>query len=265
MNARLLIVTFFATAAIFSIFVLTENAYAFLATSTSFMMYQDISGIAGSSTVPWSTGGSFMEIGDNEAVTGSSTGTSFILNSGLLWDIVGSKSALSGSSLTFVVDSGTENFPNLSPGVLVATSSVLYVSTNNSSGFNVTIARNDSTGTMSKSGTYIPDKTAWSPGASCTNAGNATASSTGEQSLQFRVRQGGTDASNYCSSWWGSDDTSANALFAGIPSSAQKIITRSSATSGYSASHVLYNLDVPSTQKTGTYSGAITYTASTGP
>jgi len=266
MNARLFIVTFFATVVLASIFMFVDNVYAFIATSTNFTVYQVISGITGSSTFSWSTSSNFMEVGDSEAVTGSSTGTNFVLNSGLLWDIVGEKNAASSSaSLTFTVDSNTESFPALSPGILVATTSILSVTTNSSTGYNVTVSRNDVTGTMSKSGTYIPDATAWSPGANCTLAGNAMASTTStyEPTLEFRVRQNGT--TDYCSAWWGSDDTTANALFAGIPATAAKIITRSSATSGADVSTVLYNLDAPTIQPTGTYSGGITYTASTGP
>lgn len=268
MRGRLLIVTFFSTVVISSIFMLVDNAYAFLATSTSFDMYQVISGVGAGSYSAWSTSSSFSEVGDNEPITASSSGGSLILNSGLLWDIVSVKSLSGGTTLSFTVDSATENFPTLTPGKLVATTSILSVTTNSSTGYNVTVVRNDSTGTMKLGSTYIPDATAWVPGGNCTTAGNGAASTTGtyEPTLEFRVRQAGTDSSAYCSAWWGTDDTSANARFAGIPpTTAQKIITRSTSFSGASVSYVLYNLDVPSIQKNGTYSGGITYTASTGP
>lgn len=273
MRGRLFIVSLSATIAIAGVFMFVdnalfvENAFAFTATSTGFTVYQVITGVGAGATSAWSTSTNFAEVGDNEAITGTSTGGGFNLYSGLLWDIVGELNAASSSpSLTFTIDSNSETFPALTPGLLVATTSILSVNTTSSTGFNITVARNDSTGTLSKSGTYISDKSPnWSPGATCGTAGNATASSTSEQSLQFRVRTAGTDASDYCSAWWGTNDTSANALFAGIPSSATKIITRTSATAGNSVSYVLYNVDVPSTQKTGIYTGSITYTASVGP
>lgn len=271
MRGRLLIVSFCATVLIAGLFMFLDNAFfvedalAFTSTTTGFTVYQVLNAMSTGAANPWSTSTSFMEIGDDEPVIGTSTGGTFNLYSGLLWDIVGLKNAAS-TTLTFTVDSNSETFPTLTPGILVATSSILSVSTNNSSGFNVTIARNDTTGTLSKSGTYIPDKSPnWSPGATCATAGNASASSTSEASLQFRVRVAGTDSSNFCSAWWGSDDTSGNALFAGIPSTAAKIITRSSATSGASVSYVTYDLDVPSTQNMGTYTGSVTYTATVGP
>ncbi len=171
--------------------------------------------------------------------------------------------AAGGGYLYFSVDGTTEGFGTVTPGTVAATSSILTVRTDNSTGFFVTVRRSDATGTMSSSGTYIPDKTAWVPGANTSLAGNATASTTEPLTLQFRVRQAGTDGANYSSAWWGTADTTVAALFAGFPASNQNIIDRSSSAVSTTTAYVLYNLNVPTTQKTGAYSGDIIYTVTT--
>lgn len=173
--------------------------------------------------------------------------------------------AVGGGYLYFSVDGTTEGFNSVTPGTLVATSSILTVKTDNTTGFVTTVQRTDSTGTMSSGSTYIPDKTAWVPGADTSTAGNATASTTQPQTLQFRVRLTGTDGANYSSAWWGTADTTAAALFAGFPSSAQNIVNRSSSAVSTTTAFVLYNLTVPTTQNTGSYSGSITYTVTANP
>lgn len=171
----------------------------------------------------------------------------------------------SGGSLTFSIDSSSESFPAVTPGTLSATSSILSVKTTNASGFNISIQRTDTVGTMSLGSTYIPDKTDWfAPGAT-TTAGNATASTTQPLTLQFRVRQAGTDVPNYASAWWGTDDTTPSALFGGISSTTQTIINRSTAAAATTTAFVMYDLNVPATQKNGTYSGSITYTVTANP
>lgn len=172
------------------------------------------------------------------------------------------------SSLTFTTDSSSENFPSLAPGAVVATTSILTVTTGNTTGFNITASRSNAAATLllnTDSTISIPDKTNWVAPVATTTAGNATASTTEALTLQFRVRQANTDTANYASSWWGGDDTTASALFAGFPTTAQSIINRSTAAGAGTVAYVLYNLNVPATQKTGTYSGGMTYTATANP
>lgn len=172
------------------------------------------------------------------------------------------------NSLTFAVDSNSVNFGTLTSGTLVSNTTSLDVKTANSTGFNVTVARADVDSTLdldSDNAIDFPDKTAWAPGVDCATSGNATASSTESETLQFRVRQTGTNSSNYCSAWWGTDDTSVNARFAGFPASAQSIVNRSTASSPTTTAVVLYNIDAPSSQAQGVYSGGITYTATVNP
>ncbi|MDP2736929.1 MAG: hypothetical protein Q8O59_04105, partial [bacterium] len=178
--------------------------------------------------------------------------------------------AAGGSYLYFSVDSGNETFPTVEPGAVSATTTILTARTNNAAGFNITVIRDDADTTMdltTDAAVNIPDKTNWNPTTNvcANNDGNATASTTEPLTLQFRIRYNGTDAANYCSNWWGTDDTTANAKFAGFPSAAQQLINRSSSAVASSTSYVLYNLNVPSTQKTGSYTGGITYTATANP
>ncbi len=171
-------------------------------------------------------------------------------------------------SLTFAVDSGSQSLPAHTPGSLVATSSIITVNTNNATGFNVSVQRNNAGATMTLTGditTTIPDKTVWIAPAATTTTGNATASTTEASTLQFRIRQAGTDYPNYASSWWGASDTTTGALFAGIPSSSQYIINRSTPAVASTTAYVLYDLNVPITQKTGNYTGDVTYTVVANP
>jgi len=174
-------------------------------------------------------------------------------------------SAAAAASLTFTTDGTSESFGTINPGTLYATSSILNVTTTNTSGFTITIQRSDVTGTMALGTTYIPDKTDWYAPAATTTAGNATASTTQPSTLQFRVRQTGTDSPDYASSWWGTADTTAAALFGGISSTSQTIVNRSTSASSGTTALVLYNINVPTTQKNGSYSGSITYTATANP
>jgi hypothetical protein len=172
------------------------------------------------------------------------------------------------ASLTFSVDSGSQSLPALTPGTLVATTSILTVKTTNTTGFTITANRSNSLATMllsTDSSVTIPDKTVWSAPGATTTAGNATASTTEPLTLQFRIRQNLTDTPNYASVWWGTDDTTANALFAGFPTTVQTIINRSTAAAATTTAYALYNINVPATQKNGSYSGDIVYSATVNP
>ena len=111
---------------------------------------------------------------------------------------------------------------------------------------------------VGEAATNIADKTAWNSG----TPNSATYSGTG---LAFRVKQTGTTANAYNSTWWGSDDTDGNAKFAGFPDAYDKI----SVDTNYEASGVTvvmgYKLDVAATQKSGAYDGTITFQAVTKP
>ncbi len=253
---------------VMGILLLPMAADAFSATSTSFKTIQGIQSVFGSTTTnPFTTSASFMHWGaGGEAALGTSTSGTFFNSSGLIASVARSKNT--STSLTFTVDSNTKSFGTISPAILSANTSSLDVTTDNSSGFSVSVARSDADTTLdltTDAAVNITDKTAWDSGATCGTAGNATASTTQPETLQFRVRQADTDSSNYCSSWWGSGDTTATALFAGFPIIDEPIAYRASAALTPSTSVVLYNLTVPLTQKTGDYTGAITFTVVANP
>jgi hypothetical protein len=172
-------------------------------------------------------------------------------------------------TLTFIVDSGSQSFPPLTPGALSATSSILTATTNNASGFNITLARQNSASTTlllsGEPGIQLPDKTDWTAPGATTTPGPATASTTQPQTLQFRLWKAQTDLPNYSTTWWGSDDTQNNALFAGIPSTTQAIANRSTPAAATTTLRVLYNVSVPTTQKSGTYTGSVVYSAVANP
>lgn len=178
------------------------------------------------------------------------------------------------ASLTFVVS--TDTFPTLTPGIPIFATTTLSVNTDNSTGWNVTVSRDDTDTTMdldSDATVNIIDQTAWVPGGATTTVGNAvrisSLDSTGDV-LAMRVMTASGTASFISTAWWGTTDAyidSATTLWAGFNSTAQKVGDSSVSCSGADCAlnTVLYYLDVPSTQKTGTYSGGITYTATMNP
>lgn len=163
---------------------------------------------------------------------------------------------------TFSIDSNTLDLGNLVPGTPVSGTSTLGVETNNETGFNIIVVRNDSDTTLDLStdaSTNITDQTDWNSGspnavikANLDNNGDVFA---------FRVKQTGTDSGNYNSIWWGDTDGDGDALFAGFPYPAKTIVNRTSASSPSTDSIVEYYLDVSASQETGVYNGGITYTA----
>lgn len=242
---------------------------AFIGTSTSFKTIQGIqSGGGGNATSTYSTSTSFKSFGaQGEAAVGIGTSTNFTNHAGIISSIAKTKDS-GEESFTFTIDSNSTSFGSIVPGTLSSGTSVLSVTTSNASGFTIYGKRDDADTTLdldTDAVTNIPDKTAWSAGVDCSSAGNATASTTEPLTLQFRIRQSGTDSSNYCSAWWGTNDTTASALFAGLPSANEEIVYRESAALTQSDSVILYNLNLPASQEVGDYSGSVTYTAVVNP
>ncbi len=174
------------------------------------------------------------------------------------------------ASLTFVVS--TDIFPNITPGSPVFATSTLSVDTDNSAGWYVTVSRDDSDTAMdldTDATVNIIDQTAWAPGGATTTAGNAVRVSAFGNSgdiLAFRLMTASGTQSFISTDWWGTADDyadNANTLWGGLPPTAQTIGDSSVSCSGTNCAlnTMLYYLDVPSTQKTGAYSGALTFTA----
>lgn len=149
------------------------------------------------------------------------------------------------------------NLGTLTPGTPVNGTSTCTTTTNAESGYDLAVKRDDVDTTMdhtTDAATNITDKTAWTPGTP-----NAVAwSGTG---LGFRVAVSGTTATHN-STWWGTD---ASPLFAGFPSAYATIMDHDSYSATSTAVVVAYRVDVPGTQRSGSYNGMITYQATTKP
>lgn len=178
------------------------------------------------------------------------------------------------SSLTFSVS--TDQFGTLTPGTYKIATSTLSVITNNAPGWNVTLYGNDQSPTdtvldlTTDPSVGITDQAEWVPGAATSSAGNAAVraslDNTGDV-LAFRVMTASSSNGSafYAPSWWGASDADGVAKFAGISSSTVQRQIGNAGTGSYSASAhlntVQYYLDVAASQQTGTYDGALTYTA----
>ena len=165
-------------------------------------------------------------------------------------------------TLSVSIDTSTISFPSLSPGFPVYATSTITVTTTNATGFSISVNRQSPTTTMylaTDNTITIPDRTNWVAPANTSTAGNSATYTSGN-GLGFRVAQNGTDSGNYASAWWGTNDQSANALFAGFPTSSQQIANRSTDSSPATLANVSYKLDVPQNQNNGNYTGQITYT-----
>lgn len=186
---------------------------------------------------------------------------------------------VAAASLTFTVDTSNVSFVStITPGTPVSTSSVLTINTNNSSGYNIKINRASSTPTLilsADNATTISDTinnnnwTAPGSGTATTTAGPSAVWTMGiTKGLGFRVKQTGTTAGAYHSTWWGADDTAVNAKYSGISTStAAQIICNNNVGSGSNENITVgYQLDTATNQKSGIYnSSPVTYTAVTNP
>lgn len=178
------------------------------------------------------------------------------------------------TALSFAV--ATQNFANLTPGTPVYATTSLQVTTNNANGWNVVLSgdnKNTSNHNLQRTGetsVQITDQTEWIPGASTSTPGNAVVQGSFVNSgdvLAFRVMTASSTngAHFYAPSWWGTDYSAGAGLWAGISSSTVSRQIGSAGAGSYSASmhvnDVQYYLDVAASQKTGTYTAPLTYTA----
>lgn len=186
------------------------------------------------------------------------------------------------TALTFNVDSATAAFGTLSPGTPKIATTTLIVTTNDTAGWIVALAGDDqgpSNTVMdltTDASVGIADQTEWIPGVATTSPGNAVRLSSLDNSgevLAFRVMTASsTNGTPFLApAWWGTQDNyltdSANTLWAGIASTTAASTIGNAGTGSYSSSPhyntVQYYLNVPASQQSGDYSGALTYTATT--
>lgn len=146
-------------------------------------------------------------------------------------------------------------FAALTAGTPVATTATCTTTTNSAGGYTLAVKRDDADTTLdltTDATTNIADKTEWT--SATPNA--AVWSGTG---LGFRVKQTGTTAAAYSSTWWGTDDTAPNALYAGLPSAYDTIVNDTTYSASPTTAAVEFKVDVTSGQATGTYDGTATF------
>jgi hypothetical protein len=176
-------------------------------------------------------------------------------------------------SITFTIS--TNQFASINPGTVSWATTTLDVLTNDTSGWNVTLSgSNKVTGHNNFQNTgdtaEITDQTEWVPGAATTTAGTGvTQASLASAGNVFAFRVMTASSTNggafVAPSWWGANDSTASALYAGVSSSTVSRQIGNAGVGSYGATDhlntVLYYLQVGATQPSGTYSAPLTYTA----
>ncbi len=249
-----------------------------------YQTYEELNNFTNASTTEVGVGQSALwdfALDDNGASANTSYCIRAVHSNGDLLDVytvIPEITTAAGAGLTFVVSH--DNFPAISPGVRTFATTTLSVDYSGGTGWHVTLSGDDQSPTdtvmdlSTDAAVGITDQLEWIPGAATTSPGNAVRIASLDNSgdvLAFRIMSASGSVAFRAATWWGSADTytdNANTLWAGIASStvARRIGNSSVSSGGGPAlSTVLYYLDVPITQQTGTYSGGITYTATANP
>ena len=166
------------------------------------------------------------------------------------------------STISISLDSNSVSFGNLAPGGTQTATSEIGVTTDAIGGYTLTAYRSSGgyTQTMrhTNTTTYMSDKTDWDPTA---GGGNGNAALWSGDGLGFSVYA--NDSAEKNTTWWGTGTTEsdANNKYAGFPSSSQTIVTTTDYKSGERTTSVGYKLTIPTNQLSGTYSGDVTYIA----
>jgi len=152
------------------------------------------------------------------------------------------------------------NLGNITPGTPVYGATTCTGTTNAESGYDLSVKRDDADTTMDKMSeatTNIADKTAWDPTAGAGAGNAATWSGVG---LGFGVF---ASTATKDTTWWGTGNACDHAdnKYAGFPTAYALIMDYDAYSSGSTTTDICYKLDVPTTQKSGTYDGNITYQA----
>lgn len=161
------------------------------------------------------------------------------------------------STITLTLATSTVNLGTLTPGVPIFGDTTLSVTTNEFTGWNLQVKRDDGASTLdldSDPSVNFPDATDWTyatPNASATPGAN----------LSFRLMSVGTDAALVSTTLWGADG--GTKLWAGFPAVNQRVTGIDSYVG--TAQTVAYEIqaDAPGTQQSGQYTGTITFTAIT--
>lgn len=166
-----------------------------------------------------------------------------------------------GDAIT-VSGTATVNFGStLTPGgSAVSQDGNVTVATNADGGFTLAAERSTSrTATMQHTveSTDFSDKTEW-------NSSTSNAATWSGDGFGFRVKETGTYADAFNSTWWGTDGS---AKYAGVPNNGatnNTIASTSTAQDNTSRTIVIeYRAEAPATQTSGSYQGTVTYTGTT--
>ena len=158
-------------------------------------------------------------------------------------------------SISLNVDSSSKNLGNITPGTPVTATTTTTVTTNAPNGYLLAVSDGVSgsdsallhTDTVTRIADYagtIASPTLWTG----TGLGICLYAATGKDTTKW-----GT----------GSSETDVNNKYAGIPQNATTIHTKTGSPTSNDQSSIGYKLDIPNSQKTGSYSGNVTYTATT--
>lgn len=168
-------------------------------------------------------------------------------------DNYANKYQITALSLTLGVDSATLDFGNLLPGSVITGTTVATITTNYPNGYSLSISDSTSgsdsallhTDTTTRVADYagtIATPTLWSG----RGLGVCLYDATGKNTSQWGT---GTTASD------------SNNKYAGVPQTATQIHAKTGSPTSSDGNSVGYKLVVPNTQKTGAYSGNVTFTA----
>ena len=155
-------------------------------------------------------------------------------------------------SITLTVDSPTKSLGNVTPGTPVTATTITTVTTNNANGYSLkisdSVAGSDSALLHTDTTTRIADYA------------GTIASPTSWSGTGLGICVYAADTNKEAKWGTGTTETDSNNKYAGIPQTATEIHNVGSAVTNNNTS-IGYKLNVASNQKTGVYSGVVTYTA----
>lgn len=169
-----------------------------------------------------------------------------------------------GETLSLDCSTDPVDLGTLTPGTPVSNSTTCTTTTNDESGYDLQVKRDDSDTTLDQTGdatVNITDKTAWDPTA---NAGDGNAAVYSGTGLGFGVY---ASSATKNTTWWGTGTACHDALnqYAGFPTAYANIMEHTSYSAAATTTSVCYRVDVAATQESGAYDGTITYQAAGNP
>ncbi|MDD5397236.1 MAG: hypothetical protein PHW24_04230 [Candidatus Moranbacteria bacterium] len=168
---------------------------------------------------------------------------------------------------TLTLACNNASISNLTAGTPQSAQATCTVTTNGQNGFNLKVHKTTASSTATTTMVHS-DNTTWITDALTGYTGlpaSALAWTAGTtKGLGFRVRSvaGGTTNTN-TNTDWGADETALNAKYAAFPVADQTIYNYASYYAAAATVNIDYKLDVPTTQKSGAYTGTVQYTATT--